>query len=501
MNTMTKAYHLLDLRRVLPILGGILIAAAAAFILRYSYVWSGLITVGLTVFVLSFAAQNFRSYWLAVFALALPLEIKKLLIDSDYVREVIRLNTLPVGALPGPVLYLSDLPFIILMAYWLFEVILKKQKVVFPRSNWMALGFVAWAGLSVLKAPLFSYAFFDLLGRIKYYLIYLYIANNMRSKSEVKALIAFFLVGVAFQGLICLYQFVSQDVSHIFGNVFGQLDLYSQEGLKKYQTFFSVYGPWGSTLKRASGTVGPINAQAQFFEFLLPVALLLWLTAKRFWGKTFNLFVFIIGLLGLIVTFSRGGLIGLIVGVSAALLFSWIIRMISNKQFLVILFVYLFLSVIFIPKLFEFISTRPEAAIARLPSMKVAVNIIKDHPIMGVGLNNNLIAVADYDPNTYFMQLPTHNYYLLIGTETGIPGLVFFIGFLSLSCAMTLKAARSDDLYIASVSIAIFGAFIAVSLHLLVDWIATNTNHTLFWVYGGLSACLYRMNEMPEKMD
>jgi O-antigen ligase len=133
--------------------------------------------------------------------------------------------------------------------------------------------------------------------------------------------------------------------------------------------------------------------------------------------------------------------------------------------------------------------------------MKVAVNIIKDHPIIGVGLNNNLIAVSEYDPNTYFMQLPTHNYYLLIATETGIPGLVFFFGFLSLSCAMTLKAARSDDLYIASVSIAIFGAFIAVSLHLLVDWIATNTNHTLLWLYGGLSAGLYRMNEMPEKMD
>jgi O-antigen ligase len=501
MKVLSRGYNLFDTRWVLPVMGGMLIAAASAFTLRSSYIWSGLIAVGLTVFVLSFTTRNFRSYWLAVFALVLPLEIKKLLIDSDYVREIVNMNTLPVGALPGPVLYLSDIPFLILMVYWLFEIIHKNRKVYFPKSNWMALAFVAWAGLSVLKAPLFSYALFDFLRLIKLYLIYLYIANNILSKTELKTLVSFFLLGVIFQGFICLYQFVSQDVSHIFGNVFGQQDFYSQEGVKKYQSFFSVFGSWGSSLKRASGTVGPINAQAQFFVFLLPLALLLWLTAKRFRNQAFNLFVFVIGLLGLIVTFSRGGLIGLIAGVSAALLFSWIMRLISNRKFLVILFICLFLSTIFIPKLFQYISTRPEAAIARLHFMKVAVNIIKDHPIIGVGLNNNLIAVSEYDPNTYFMQLPTHNYYLLIATETGIPGLVFFFGFLSLSCAMTLKAARSDDLYIASVSIAIFGAFIAVSLHLLVDWIATNTNHTLLWLYGGLSAGLYRMNEMPEKMD
>jgi len=135
MKTLTKGYNLLDIHWALAILGGSFIAAAAAFVLHYSYVWSGLITLGLAVWVLSFTAKNFRSYWLAIFALTLPLEIKKLLVDSEYIREVVRLNTLPVGALPGPVIYLSDLPFAVLMVYWIFEIIYLKRKIFFPQST------------------------------------------------------------------------------------------------------------------------------------------------------------------------------------------------------------------------------------------------------------------------------------------------------------------------------------------------------------------------------
>jgi hypothetical protein len=98
MKVLSRGYNLFDTRWVLPVMGGMLIAAASAFTLRSSYIWSGLVAVGLTVFVMSFTARNFRSYWLAVFALVLPLEIKKLLIDSDYVREIVNMNTLPVGA-------------------------------------------------------------------------------------------------------------------------------------------------------------------------------------------------------------------------------------------------------------------------------------------------------------------------------------------------------------------------------------------------------------------
>jgi hypothetical protein len=496
MKIFTKNSHLVDIRWTMPVSAGMIIAIASAFILRQSLIWAALITMGLFVGVLSLTARNFRSYWLGIFALTLPLEIKKLFIDSDYIREIIRLNNIPVGELPGPVLYLADLPFIVLMLYWLFEITYKKERVFFPKSNWMALSFVAWAGLSMIKAPLFSYAFFELLRIIKFYLIYLYIANNLRSKSEVKTLMTCFLVGVAFQGSICLYQYVSQDISHIFGDLFGKQDLYSQEGIEKYQTLFSVYGSWGDTLRRASGTVGPINAEAQYFEFLLPVALILWLTARRFWNQSFKLSIFFIGLAGLIVTFSRGGLIGLMAGIFVVLIYAKTCKLISNKKLLTIVVICLIVGTALIPIFYQYMMTRPEAAFARFHLMKVALSMIQEHPVMGVGLNNHLIVAPEFDPDTYLLAMPTHNHYLIVASEIGIPGLVFFLGFISITCMTILKSTRSNDLYIAALAVGILGAYAAISVHILVDWLASNTNQTFFWLYGGMAAALYRLNKI-----
>lgn len=475
----------------LAIPGGILIALTGTFLLHYSYIWAGLVTVGLAVGVFSLMAKNTKTYWMAIFALVLPLEIKKLMISSDYVREMAQVHGIPLGELPGPVIYLSDLPFLVLMVYWLIEIIYRKQKVFFPKSNWMALAFLAWASLSLIKAPVLSYGIFDLLRTFKFYLLYLYFANNIRSKKEVKTLINFFLIGVILQGLLCLYQYISQDISHIFGNIFGQQDLYTPEAIKKYRELFAVVP--GTELKRASGTVGPINAQAQYFEFLLPVAFLLWFTSVKFRNKAFNLSALVVGLLGLIVTFSRGGMVGIIIGMLAVLLLARGYKLISDKRFFITLVIGLFIGITLIPMLSKFIMTRPEAFTARFHLNKVGLDMIKAHPFLGVGLNNHLVVAPEYDPDTYIFPTPTHNHYLLVASEVGIPGLVFFLGFLVLSCIMALKAARLDNLYLASIAIGIIGAFISISVHNLVDHLSYHTNLTLLWFYAGLAAALSRL--------
>ncbi len=78
-----------------PVLGGAFIAVIAAFILRSSYVWAGLVSVGLFVAVMSFIAKDFKTYWLAIFAIALPLDIKKMLIDAEYVRDITNIFGIP----------------------------------------------------------------------------------------------------------------------------------------------------------------------------------------------------------------------------------------------------------------------------------------------------------------------------------------------------------------------------------------------------------------------
>ena len=107
---------------------------------------------------------------------------------------------------------------------------------------------------------------------------------------------------------------MAQDISPIFGSIFGKNVLFTEEGDLKNQRALAVSEASQLGLKRASGTIGHGNSQARYFEFLLPFAFILFLKSSKFRNKVFNLMTLGLGLLGLIVTFSRGGFIGMAAG-------------------------------------------------------------------------------------------------------------------------------------------------------------------------------------------
>jgi len=476
---------------IIAIIGGFLIAQCGTAILNRSYLWTVLIAVGIAVAVFSLTARSFKDYWLMIFALVLPLDIKKLLIDSDIVRELTQVYGIPIGELPGPVIYLSDLPFIILMALWLFEITVQKKKVFFPKSNIYALAFVGWAGLSLANATVFSYGFFDLLRTLKFYLLYLYIANNIDSMSTLKTLVKFLLIGVIIQGMICLYQYISQDISSVFGSLFGQQDLYSEESIEKYKEFFAV-AP-GIEQKRASGTVGPINAQAQYFEFLIPIAFLLSLVTLKFKHKILSCLALGFGALGLIVTFSRGAFVGIIIGLAVVFLLAKRMHMISKQKYMTVMISVILIAIILAPLVYSFIAARQEATLARFHLYKVGLDMIRDHPLLGVGLNNHVVQAPYYDPESYIFTTPTHNHYLFIASEVGIPGLLLFLAFLFSAFFGALRNAGSNAVFPALISLGIVGAFVAIGTHNLVDHLSYHTNLTLVWLFAGLAAVLGRI--------
>lgn len=487
-----------DARRnsyLLPTLGGSFIALIAVFILRYSYVWVVLVTAGLGVFVLSLAAKDFKNYWLAVFVLVLPLEIKKMLVDSEPVLAFISRYGFPIGELPGPVLYLSDLPFLVLITHWFFELIFRKQKIFFPKSNWLALAFIGWSGISLINTTVFSLGFFDLLRMVKFYFLYLYMANNVRSKETVRTMMKFLLIGMILQGLLCLSQYLVQDIRYMFAKFSGGED--SSILMKKIEPIFDITEE-GNIGIRASGTVGLHNAEAQYFEFLIPIAFLLWLTTPKFRRFCFPFLGFLCGLVGLIVTFSRGGFLGAAAGLLLVLLLSKKFQLITSRKLLTILLLGVSLSIVIAPMIYSFIMTRPEGALGRIHLAKVGLEMVKTHPILGVGLNNHIIAKPEYDTQSYVLPMPTHNYYIIIASEIGIPGLLFFLGFLGLTILLAFRAGRCNDPYLASVAVGIIGAFVAIGLHITVDILGSHTNMTLLWLHAGLAPAIGQVGAAHE---
>jgi O-antigen ligase len=75
----------------------------------------------------------------------------------------------------------------------------------------------------------------------------------------------------------------------------------------------------------------------------------------------------------------------------------------------------------------------------RFAVLRTATHIIQDHPVLGVGLGAYELANARYNPA--LGTLDTHNTYLNVLAETGVPGLVLFLA-LAVSVLRTVRDAR-----------------------------------------------------------
>jgi putative inorganic carbon (HCO3(-)) transporter len=78
------------------------------------------------------------------------------------------------------------------------------------------------------------------------------------------------------------------------------------------------------------------------------------------------------------------------------------------------------------------------SAESRYEIIQTALRIIADHPVAGVGVGSYPYANAAYSPE--LGELDTHNTYLNLAAETGIPGVLIFIGLV----ASTLLHARKS---------------------------------------------------------
>ncbi|MHB2153938.1 O-antigen ligase family protein [Calditrichota bacterium GD2] len=102
---------------------------------------------------------------------------------------------------------------------------------------------------------------------------------------------------------------------------------------------------------------------------------------------------------------------------------------------------------------------RPASADARLLIWRISFNMIKDHPIIGIGLGNFAVKYMNYQEE--FFKNPAnidiwanvagnvnhaHNEFLQILVETGIIGLLLFLAFLLFTYQKTFHLIRSNKL-------------------------------------------------------
>lgn len=212
--------------------------------------------------------------------------------------------------------------------------------------------------------------------------------------------------------------------------------------------------------------------------------------------------------LSLFVTFSRGAWIGLFLAVTA--MFSIDIlrqnfRKVQKGALIVsLLFVALFL-VRYAPKIHErFVEDltleRGSAAKIRIPLMKVAWNMIQDNPLLGVGLSNYKLWSDSYvfESELYSKEALsqiTHNSYLLLAAEAGIPGAILYLMMIFAVLGKVFRTGwKNAPPAIKNMSFGIFWGMIAllITLNSGPDYMIHEVLN-VFWIMGGIALGLFSL--------
>jgi O-antigen ligase len=251
-----------------------------------------------------------------------------------------------------------------------------------------------------------------------------------------------------------------------------------------------------SAFSRATGNVIDPNLFAGYLALVIPLALASGLAIHWRWAPiALGVGMLLFGA-ALVATLSRGGWLGLVVGVATmAVLLPGRRRVILGVAGSVVLILFIGgLAGPIAARLGTSAGASPlQTLVDRFPIWSAAVGMFVQHPVFGIGVNNFANYIGAYDPSLDVNQ--AHNLFLNIATERGLLGVVTFAIFLVVLFRTLGRALRvaSDggSRILASAVIASFAAFLSDSVFDVAYY--DYKILLLFWLLAGIAASLPRL--------
>jgi len=243
---------------------------------------------------------------------------------------------------------------------------------------------------------------------------------------------------------------------------------------------------------RAYGSLPHPNMLGGFLVVCLLINIILYfalLKNKNERARVLSLVFFIINFVSLLLTFSRAAWLGLAIGIIV------LIPLVINKygqtgllNLSKFVFIIVMVSSIVVMGLKEPIFNRfndnrleIKSVQERIDYNKEAGQIIKNNWLFGVGIKNYTLAIKEEIDSSreVFSYQPVHNVFLLVWAETGILGLIFFIGLLIYLLVELLKGQSYGKVSLV----------FAITVMMLFDhwWWSMGFGVYLFWMVLGMS--------------
>jgi O-antigen ligase len=252
------------------------------------------------------------------------------------------------------------------------------------------------------------------------------------------------------------------------------------------------YG-WGNSVEgRFAGTFGAPSTAATFLVVCL-LFLFRRMTSERTPRQSLRLWgLFALGFLALLLTRTRSGWIGLAIGGIGMGWQCYREGTLSRRLARRLLAGGLLALLVAWPLVSERLEEDHKGmADTRGNLAWIAVEMIKANPIIGVGINTATNQVYSYAVRAGLANgwvFIVHNQFLLVGAETGLPGLAAFVALIGIGVAAARRCMQSSDMAIKETGCALFWSLIAMIWALNLDHVSGCMTYVLLWFLIG-AAC------------
>lgn len=356
--------------------------------------------------------------------------------------------TLPSGFDTKIYFYPSDIIAFALFILLLLAFHISARRIFLDKGSISLFLIVCCALLSIINSPLSHYftVYTRLLQLLTPCFIFAYLSQVQWSEKQLKSLFYILICAALIQSLIAITQYFTQkhlglrllsesrDPPAIFEVAHGKRWLLDR--------FFGT-GAATNIIKRSAGTFPHTNVLGGFLT--MTVLLTYALIAKAEKKGTLSL-ALLIQIFALFLTYSRSAIFGITLGTIV-----WFSYSLYHRQFyrtlagilaacIVICSSLLFEQYLQRGGIVNYNTTARNSDQIRIVAQSTAIEMIKDHPLNGVGFQQFSKVAESYGNKT-----GTHNIYLFIWSEMGLFALLSFLVFIGLVLRAALLSPFSPE--------------------------------------------------------
>jgi O-antigen ligase len=239
---------------------------------------------------------------------------------------------------------------------------------------------------------------------------------------------------------------------------------------------------------------------AQFLSITLLFTQTYWCVARSE-GRQSRLAVvaFGVGVLCLALTLTRSSWIAFTLG-STVLGAYWVRRGVLKLQTItaVLLVVALAVAVAWPAVSVRLQQDHKAAAEERENLLYIGFEMVKAHPLIGIGINTSRDRLNDFVPGWFTAQdwvYVPHNQYLIVAEETGLIGLLAFLWLLWTGASAAVRSARADDPVVARMGMTLVACFVVMIWAMNIDFYGGTQMYVILWVLLGFACGLEELRE------